>query len=154
MAAQKILLPYNFTESDRLALQFAVQNFAGRPETEITLFHAYTPLPSLEVSGSSITGKLQESFSYLNQKIAELENALNTVRAELVQHGFSENQVKSIFKPRKKDIAGEILGLFNDTHFDIVILSRKPGRVARFFSGSVHAKVLSTMRNTVLCIVS
>jgi nucleotide-binding universal stress UspA family protein len=154
MAAQKILLAYNFSTSDRKAMEFAVRNFADRPDTEITVFHAYTPLPSIEVSGESITGKLKESFSYLNQKISELEEALQAVRAELVQRGFTETRVKSIFKPRRKDIAGEIMEVSNEIHFDIVILNRKPGRVARFFSGSVHAKVLSAMRNTVLCIVS
>jgi len=154
MAAQKILLPYNFSDSDRRAMEFAVRTFVDDSDAKITVFHSYTPLPSVEISGESITGKLKESYSYLNQKIAELESALRTVRTELVQRGFAEERVQAVFKPRRHDIATEILQLAKEHPYDVVILNRKPGRIARFFGGSVHAKVLSAVRNSVVCIVT
>jgi len=154
MIEHRILLPYNFSESDRKALEFAVRLFADRTDAELTLFHAYTPLPPIEISGESITGKLKESFSYLNTKISEQEGSLRAVQAELVQRGFAEDRTKAIFKPRKKDIAGEILELSKEAHFNVVILNRKPGRIARFFSGSVHSRVLASLRNSAVCVIS
>ena len=59
-----------------------------------------------------------------------------------------------VFKPRKKDIAGELVDLYGETHFELLVLSRKPGKVSRFFTGSVHQKVLATLKDTTICVVS
>jgi len=45
MARQKILLPYNFTQNDRKALNFVIRTFPKGTEVEITLFNAYIPAP-------------------------------------------------------------------------------------------------------------
>ena len=60
MAAQKLLLPYNFSESDRKALDFTVSTFGHRDDIEVTIFHAHTPLPSVDVSSETVTGRLTE----------------------------------------------------------------------------------------------
>ena len=133
MAAQKLLLPYNFTASDRKALDFTIRTFAYRNDIEVTLFHSYTPLPNVDVSDETVTGRLKESFSYLHQKLSE--------------------RVKSIFKPRKREIAAEIIDLQKNEKYNFLVLNRKPGRIGRFFSGSVHSKVTATLRNATVCIV-
>ena len=153
MAAQKLLLPYNFTASDRKALDFTIRTFAYRNDIEVTLFHSYTPLPNVDVSDETVTGRLKESFSYLHQKLSELEMTFQEIEEELVKCGFGQDRVKSIFKPRKKEIAAEIIDLQKNEKYNYLVLNRKPGRIGRFFSGSVHSKVTATLRNATVCIV-
>jgi nucleotide-binding universal stress UspA family protein len=154
MAIQKILLPYNFTRRDQKAIDFVTSAFAQIEGVEITIFHAYTPVPDIETDASLITGKLRGSLSYLSQQIMQKENDLKSVSEKLAQHGFTADRIQTVFRPRKKDIAGEIINLTRDTRFDVIVLNRKATRVTRFFSGSVSNKVVMTLKDTAVCIVS
>ena len=154
MAGNRLLLPQNFTSNDRKAIDFVVNTFGSQEGVEVTLFHAYTPLPALEVSQSTVTEKLRANLSYLQQQIQEKEAGMEAIKEELVEKGFSETSIHKVFKPRRKDIAGEILDLYGEKHFEYLVLNRKPGKVSRFFTGSVHHKVLAALKNTTICVVS
>ena len=154
MAIQKILVAYNFTSLDQKALDFVTNSFGHIEGMDITIFHAYTPVPDIETEASLVTGKLKGSLSYLSQLIMQRENDLKEVVARLCQNGFPETRIHTVFKPRKKDIASEIISLSRDTKFDVIVLNRKPSRVTRFFSGSVYHKIVMTLRDTTVCIVS
>lgn len=154
MAIQKILVAYNFTSLDQKALDFVVSAFGHLEGIEITIFHAYTPVPEIETEESLVTGKLKGSLSYLSQQIMQRENDLKAVVAKLGQDGLPETHIITVFKPRKKDIASELIDLTRDTKFDVMVLNRKAARVARFFSGSVSNKVLMTLKDMTVCIVS
>lgn len=154
MAIQKILLAYNFTSLDQKAIDFASSAFAHIDGVEITIFHAFTPVPDIETGAGLVTGKLKGSLSYLSQQIMQRENDLKSVTEKLTQHGFAADRIHTVFKPRKKDIAGEIINLTRDSKFDAIVLNRKATRVARFFSGSVSNKVVMTLKDTTVCIVS
>jgi nucleotide-binding universal stress UspA family protein len=154
MAIQKILLAYNFTSMDQKALDFVTSSFGHIEGLDITIFHAYTPLPEIETEASLVTGKLKGSLGYLSQLIMQRENDLKAVVARLCQNGFLETRIHTVFKPRKKDIASEIISLTRDTKFDVIVLNRKASRVTRFFSGSVYHKIVMTLKDTTVCIVS
>ena len=154
MAGKRLLLPQNFTPNDRKALDFVVNTFGQREDVEVTLFHAYTPLPQVEVSQSTVTDKLRANMSFLQQQVQEKEAGIKAVKTALVENGFAESRVQQVFKPRKKDIAGEVLDLYGEKHFEYLVLSRSPGKVSRFFTGSVSHKVLAALKNTTVCVVS
>ena len=154
MVIKKILLAYNFTRLDQKAVDFAIDAFAHLNDVEITVFNAYTPVPEIETVDTSITGKLKNSMSYLTQQIAQREKELNAVGQILLQGGFAENRIKTEFRPRKRDIASEIIDIFRDNSYDVVVLNRKPARVTRFFSGSVSHKVVMSLKDSTVCIVS
>ena len=154
MAIQKILLAYNFTGLDEKAIDFVATVFAHIEGVEITIFHVFTPVPDIETQASLVTGKLKGSLSYLSQQIMERENDLKTVTEKLTQKGFMADRIHTVFRPRKRDVAGEIINLIRETKFDAIVLNRKPARVTRFFSGSVSHKVLMTLKDTTVCIVS
>ena len=154
MAGQKILLPYNFTSFDRKALEFVINTYSSLKDAEITLFNAYMPVPEIEMRDSPIMQKMTGNLSYLSQRINEQEAELKLVKEKLVVKGFSENQIKTIFEPRKKDVADDIIGLAQNKRFDVVILSRTPGKVKGFFTGNVFSKVVKALKDTTVCIVS
>ena len=154
MVIQKLLVAYNFTNLDQKALDFVTSAFVHIEGVEITIFHAFTPVPEIETQASVVTGKLKGSLSYLSQQIMQRENDLKRVTDKLAENGFDESRINTVFKPRKKDIASEIISLTRDTKFDAIVLNRKAARITRFFSGSVSNKVVMTVKDTAVCIVS
>ena len=154
MAIQKILVAFNFTHLDQKAIDFVTSTFARLDGIEITFFHAYTPVPEIETQASEVTGKLKSSLGYLSQQIMQRENELKEITTKLSKNELSGTQMHTIFRPRKKDIASEIINLNRDTNFDVIVLNRKASRVTRFFSGSVSHKVMMTLKETTMCIVS
>ena len=154
MATQKLLLPYNFTRLDQKALDFVTNIFGKLENIAVTVFNAYTPIPEIETDATSVTGKLKGNLSYLLQKIKENEALLDEVKDKLTEGGFSQNRVNCIYRPRKKDIATEIIEQATSDKFDFIVLNRKPARVTRFFSGSISHKVVMTLKDVTVCIVS
>lgn len=154
MATQKLLLPYNFTRFDQKALDFVINAFGKLEKLEVTVFNAYTPVPEIETSAASVTGKLKGSLSYLSQKINEQETELNTIKQKLVENGFADGRVHTVFQPRKKEVASEIIDIATKNNFDIIVISHKPGKATRFFTGSRYSKVISALKDVTVCVVS
>ncbi len=75
-------------------------------------------------------------------------------KKNLLENGFSEEQIRYIFTPRKRDIAGEIVDLASNGRYDVVVINRKPGKITRFFTGSVFNKVASSLRDKTICLVT
>lgn len=154
MAIQKLLLPYNFTRLDQKALDFVIHTFGKLKHIEITLFNAYTAVPEIETASTSVTSKLKESLSYLSQKISEQEAELEAVKQKLIENGFEDDLVHTVFQPRKKEVASEIIDLAAANNFDVIVISHKPGKATRFFTGSRYNKVISALRDVTVCVVS
>ena len=154
MAKLKLLLPYNFTGFDQKALDFVINTFGKIKNSEITVFNAYTPIPEIDTAATSITGKLKGSLSYLSQKISEQEAELQTIKQKLVENGFEDDRVQTVFQPRKKEVAAEIIDIAKNNKFDVIVISHKPGRATRFFTGSRYGKVISALKDVTVCVVS
>ena len=154
MAIEKILLPYNFTHIDQKAVNFIIESFVHLKDIAITIFNAYTAAPEIDTPSTTVTGKLKGSLSYLTQKISEQENELDEVKQKFIQGGFAADKIKTVFKPKKKDIASEIMELAMKDQYDVIVLNRKHAKVTRFFSGSVSHKVTMSLKGTTVCIVS
>jgi hypothetical protein len=154
MATQRLLLPYNFTNRDRKALDFAVNTFAPQGDVEITLFHAYLSLPEERIRGRELTDRIQGGMGYLQAKISELETEFQNVRDELIDRGFPPARVRIVFRPRKKEVLNAILDLHRRERFNLIVVSRRPGRIGRFFAGSLHAKLIDALADVTICVVS
>ncbi len=155
MIHEKILFPYNFSKSDQKALDFVIRIFTPHAEsTEITLFHAYTLLPKLETSKGTVMEKLTGSMGYARQRINEQEKDLKQVKSILVQSGFPLAHVKIVFHAKRKDIASEIVNLALKSGHSTIVLNHQSGRISRFFTGTVFQKVVSSLPDKTVCIVS
>ena len=154
MARQKILLPYNFTQYDRKALDFVIRNFPKGEQNEITLFNAYIPVPDIDLKGNPIMGKMKGQLDQLAKKVYEQEQALKDAKQYLLENGFSTGEVRHIFEPVKKDIATSIIDQVSKGNYDVVVLSRKPAKITRLFTRSIFLKVVSTLQNITVCIVN
>jgi hypothetical protein len=153
MGTQKLLLPYNFTDRDRNAFEFTARTFAPQGDVEITLFHAYLSLPGASAQGRQVTDRLKGDRDGLRAKIRELESELHNVRDELIDRGFAPAQVRTVLRPRKREVLDALLDLHRRERFHLIVLSRRPGRISRFFAGSLHTKLLSVLANVTICVV-
>ncbi len=154
METQKVLVPYNFTEIDQRALDFVVRTYGNREGGAITLLHIYVPLPKIDTESTTVMGRLTSSMHYLAGELNEKEKDLNKAKQYLLEGGFSETQVSYIFKPRSKQIADEIIEIVQNDRYDVVVLNCRPYRITRAFAQSVHNKVIASLRNVIVCIVT
>lgn len=139
--AIKILIPYNFTPTDEKALDFVGHRYGQRKEVEITLFHAFTPVPEFNTQTDPIMGKV--NTSYLLSQQEEQKNALEAAKQKLMSHGFAGPHIHCLYKPVRRDIAEDIIGLWKAGKFDAVVLSRNPGNIINFFSRSISKRVVA-----------
>ena len=154
MAKHKILLPYNFAEMDRKAIDFVIRTFNHQKLVEITLLHIYTPLPAIETDSSTVMGRLTASMQYLSKQMKEKEDGLEETKAYLLENGFTDTQVNYIFKARAKQLADEISETARKGDFNMVVLNHRPYRITRLFIQSVHSKVIASLKDVTVCIVT
>lgn len=154
MASQKILIPYNFSDMDQKALDFAIHTFKNQKDCRVTLLHIYIPLPDIETSTSTVMGRLSSSMHFLTNELKGKEKAIQSTKAYFVGKGFSDAQVDSIFRPRTKHVADEIIDTATNGNYDVIILSYRPHRITRAFVQSVHNKVIASLKDRAVCIVT
>jgi len=154
MPSQKILIPYNFTNYDQKALDFVIRTFAQWKDVEVTLFHTYTSVPEIKTGDSPVMDKLRGNLTYLSQRIHEQESALRVAKQNLLENGFSENQVRTIFKPKNKDIAGEIIDLVLSGQYNQIVINHKPGKITRFFTGNIFNKLVNALKDVTISVVT
>jgi hypothetical protein len=154
MDRQKILVPYNFTANDEKCLRFVVERYKKNPGVEITLFHAYSPVPSVEISDKTVMQRVSGGLSYLRQKISENEKAIQDARADLIRAGFAEDMVSYVFKVQKKDVAQEIVDYVRENRFTTILLNRSPVSIANFFTVSVSQKVTKALKGLTIYTVT
>jgi hypothetical protein len=154
MTTPKILMPYNFSMIDEKALAFVIETYARHPDASVTLFHAYTPLPDLDVSANPEIRKTMSGMNYLKNELTEKENGLKAICQRLLKSGFAEGRVDYIFKKKIKGHADEIIAVAKEGRYGVLVLGRKPGMVSQFFARNIHERLLSMLQGVVVCIAS
>lgn len=139
--AVKILIPYNFTPNDQKAIQFVGQRYSQEEDVEITLFHAYSPVPEIDVKNDPIMGKMKANVTYLRQQREEHKKAMETAKSHLVEYGFTSSQIHCVFQQVKTDVAADIIRMWKQEHFDVIVLNRNPGGILNYFSRSISKRI-------------
>ena len=152
MAQRKILVPFNFTALEKKSLQFIVDTYKKLGGVHITLFHAYDPLPDIDTSGNPEMRKMTQGMAFLSGEKKRKEEGLNNAKDFLVQNGFQFEQVDFIFREKKRVVADEIIDAVKEGNYNILVLSRQPGKVKRLFARSVHEKLLTSLKKVTICI--
>jgi hypothetical protein len=152
MTVVRILVPYNFAPHERRALDFVVSTFVGQQNAKITLFHAYTPLPVVDMDASPELGKMRGAMVTLSKELAEKEASIKATEKYLVDSGFSDDQLDYVFREKEKSISDEIADMATKGHYKIIVLSPTPVRVARLFSRSTYSKLISSLKDITICI--
>lgn len=145
MDDNSILVPFNFTQNDYKSLDFVIQRYGQEKNVEITLFHAYTPVPKIDVNSKTIMNRLAENLSYLHQKINDLEEVFNQAKERLVRAGFPRDKIHCKFNPLKDDVARDIIKMAKSGGFTTIILNHNPSKIKGFFTTSTSKKILKSL---------
>jgi hypothetical protein len=139
--AVRILIPYNFTMNDEKSIDFVGTRYARRKEVEITLFHAFSPVPEIDSRNNPIMDKVIRSTSYLLSQQNEQKNAMESAKEKLMHYGFGGHHIQCLYAQMRQDIASDIIRLWKTGKFDVVVLSRNPGNIINYFSRSISKRV-------------
>ena len=154
MNSLKILLPYSFTDYDLKTLAFVKQTYVHRSDVQITLFFVYTSPPRIDRKDSPVLDRMAADLVYLERVVEEQRNSLEEARRQLIAGGFTEAAVRCVFSARKKDVAAEIVDQAVAGEFDVVVLHNKPRRATRFFSGTVYSRVVSSLSDKAVFVIT
>ncbi len=154
MATTKILMPYNFTAYEKKSLAFVIDTFSHREDIKVTLFNTYTPLPTVDMDASPELAKMKRGLTFLSQELEQKEEGLKSAKTYLIENGFSENQVGYIFNKKEKSLADDIINMILRGHYNVLVLSRQPGKVTRLFTRSIHDKALAVLEGVTVCIAT
>lgn len=154
MAVHRILIPINFTDIDQKALDFVIETYKIQKDSCVTLLHIYIPLPKIETDSSTVMGRLSSSMHFLTHELKEKEKALHLMKEHLLKEGFDADQVDYVFKPRSKPVADEIIETISSGRYNVIVLSYRSQRITWAFVKSVHNKVLASLRDVAVCIVT
>jgi len=153
MDENKILFPYNFTDMDKKALDFVVQTYVKHDNVSVTLFHAYTPIPEIILSKKSVMERMSSNLHYLRQQVIAQESRIMEVKEHLLDSGFQNSQVNYLYLPKKMDLARQIIILVRDEGYNTIVLTRS-GTVIGFFKASVFNKIVTTLKNVNITIIT
>ncbi|GAB6906921.1 Universal stress family protein [Desulfosarcina cetonica] len=152
MATFRILLPYNYSPNDQKGIRFTIDAFGSCKGASVTVFHAYPPLPSIDYAANPENTKMRSGMNYLAAELAEKEESLRRVAGLLVQSGFDAEAVTCVFKKRVKSAAEEIVDQASGCN--VLVLSRGGGKVTQFFTRSIYARVVATLRGVTICVAT
>jgi hypothetical protein len=127
--------------NDDKSLVFVIQKYSHDKDVRVTLFHAYTPVPEIDVRNNPIMEKMSGNLSYLKQCQESREEELQKAKDKLVKGGFETSQVNYIFTSLKNNIATDIISLVREKKFNVVVMNRTPNKIAKFFMRSVSKKI-------------
>jgi hypothetical protein len=145
MDGKKILVPYNFTGNDQKSLDFIIQRYGQENDVEITLFHAYTPVPEINVSDKTVMHLMASNLLYLRQRIHDLEEEFGKARERLLRAGFAGDRVRCKFKPLRNDVAKDIITLAESGDFETIVLNHNPSRIKGFFTVSTSKRIVKSL---------
>jgi hypothetical protein len=154
MAGLKVLVPYDFKPYEEKSLDLLVNAFGNQKDIKITLFNAYAPLPEVDMDASPELEKMRAPIISLSEELRRKEDGLVSAKNHLIENGFEEDQVDYVFKQREKDLVQEIAETLLHGHYRVVVLTRRPAKVTRLFSRSVHSRLLSVVKDVIVCIAT
>jgi hypothetical protein len=155
MGETRILVPYNFTLQDNKAVSYLTRSCSPQNISEIMFMHLYTPAPEVDVRDTQLMQRLKDRLTYMTAKQKDNREALNRIKETLVAAGYDEKQIRIQFKEMKKDVADEILDAARAGHYHVILLSRRPGQAAsRLFSRSVHHRVINSVKDMTVSVVT
>jgi len=153
MFRKRILIPYNFKPRDEKSIHYAIRSFAGDKSVYISLLHLHAPISKI---GAFSLGK-NELIKTLGKKITDFrqkEDEFFKLKELFLENNFTEEQVDIIFQPKQESIAKDIVNLVKDKNYSTVILNRAPGKRIVTFGESVSIKLISSLKEKEIIILT
>jgi nucleotide-binding universal stress UspA family protein len=151
MAAERpkmIAVPVDGSENSLKSLAYTSLMFGPKHNLKVTVFHVLPNLPPVLIEESRKDAKIEEQLKNLKRKnVGMAERLLIDAKNKLVQMGFAEQAVGTVYQERRVGIARDIYDWAEGNRADAVVIStRGRSKLAAFFLGETANKVLEYSR--------
>ena len=143
-----IVVTLDGSENAQRSLDYLELIFGSKHNLEVTLKHVLPSLPPILAEDRSMKRETAIKLKSLeNKSIRVAEKILSNAKSVLIQKGFDEDRVHTVFRKKDKGIAQDICAWVESKRADaLLITTRGRSRLETFFMGEVSGKLLEYCR--------
>jgi nucleotide-binding universal stress UspA family protein len=151
-----IAIPLDGSRDAMKSLDYAGLIFGPKHNLEFTLIYVLPALPSILVDDPKISQEERLRLKTINSKNVQMaEHILSAGKKALIQRGFRDERIDTVYKEKKLGIPKDICMWADDRQADAVFIStRGRSRIEAFFMGEVARKLLEYCKTCPVWIVS
>lgn len=143
-----IVVALDGSENAQRSLDYLELIYGSKHNLEVTLKHVLPSLPPILADDRSMKRETAIKLKSLeNKSIRVAEKILSNGKSVLIQKGFDEDRVHTVFRKKDKGIAQDICAWVESKRADAVLITtRGRSRLETFFMGEVSGKLLEYCR--------
>ncbi len=143
-----IVVALDGSENAQRSLDYLELIYGSKHNLEVTLKHVLPSLPPILADDRSMKRETAIKLKSLeNKSIRVAEKILSNGKSVLIQKGFDEDRVHTVFRKKDKGIAQDICAWVESKRADAVLITtRGRSRLEAFFMGEVSGKLLEYCR--------
>ena len=143
-----IVVTLDGSENAQRSLDYLELIYGSKHNLEVTLKHVLPSLPPILADDRSMKRETAIKLKALeNKSIRVAEKILSNAKSVLIQKGFDEDRVHTVFRKKDMGIAQDICAWVESKRADAVLITtRGRSRLETFFMGEVSGKLLEYCR--------
>ena len=151
-----IVVPLDGSQNAMKSIDYINLIFGPKHDLEVTLLYVLTSLPSLLLDDRDMGREDRLRLKSIEDKNVQMaERILAQGKKALIQKGFRDEKIKTIYKQKKLGIPRDISMWADDRQADAVVISTQGrSRLEAFFMGEVARKLLEYCKICPVWIVS
>jgi len=142
--AKQIVIPVDGSKNSMRSFDYLDLIFGARQNIDINLLYIIPALPPILTDKETMDNRIQAKLKAVEKKNVQLaERLLSKAKAALMEKGFAEKRINTVYKKTEITAAKDINYWVNSRQVDAVLLTRR-GRndLKSFFMGSVTQRLL------------
>jgi nucleotide-binding universal stress UspA family protein len=149
VTSKMVVVPVDGSENALRALDYLTLVFGSKYNLKVVLFYLLPSLPRVLIEGNTTNDMMAGKFTELEKKNrAMAQLILSEGKKRLLDKGFKEKAVETVFQKRAVGIARDICNWSENMRSDAIIIStRGLSRLKAFFMGETANKVLEFNRS-------
>jgi nucleotide-binding universal stress UspA family protein len=143
-----VVVPVDGSENAERSLDYLDLVYGNKHNLEVTLKHILPSLPPILADDPSMKRETAMKLKTLENKSVRLaEKILAKAKSVLIEKGFDEDRVQTVFRKKDTGIARDICSWVESKRADAVLITtRGRSRLEAFFMGEISAKLLEYCR--------
>ena len=141
---KKIVVPVDGSEKSEKSLDYFRLMFGPDHALEVTILYILPTLPPILVDEKKKDKAVAQKLKAVEEKNIQLaEQILSAAKKAMLDKGFKENYIKTVYRKKEIGIARDICNWAESKRVDAIMIStRGRTRLQEFFMGEVSRRVL------------
>jgi nucleotide-binding universal stress UspA family protein len=143
-----VLLPVDGSENSLKSLDYLHLLYGNKHDLEVSIKYVLPSLPPIIADDPSLKRETAIKLKALENKNVRLaEQILSKAKNLLIEKGFDEDRVQTVYRKKTQDIAQDICTWAESKRTDAVLINtRGRSRLEAFFMGEISSKLLEYCR--------